>query len=177
MTELLDDLYHLEHQHNQHAYNGLIELPAIQEKLLWTALPISKKNPKDILWALLGAPCCIMIGLLLAGAIRLSVLYLIVIFLILIGFGVLGLVIAERDRKRIFYGISASSIWIKKYQMPLKQYHISSLTRLAVDKNTLSYSIINDQSYSKHILLEEVPDIQPVYQLLLQLQEEQQQTN
>lgn len=175
MTEQpLDNFYHLDENHNQIAYNGLVQLPEIQEELVWTALPKSKKNPKDMVGSLVITPSVLVWYVWLSSPDGLSWTMSGLIYGLAALFGIITLLRAEQLRRKKFYGISATTLWVKKHQQPLEQYHIPSLTRLAINNGVLSYSTIQNNEYNKYTLLEDVPNIEAVYQLLLQLQQDQQ---
>lgn len=173
MTEQpLDNFYHLDENHDQIAYNGLVQLPEIREELVWTARPKSKKRPKDIIVSLFITPSFMVLYIWIASEGELSSSMLGLLYGIATLFGVLSIFQAEQLRRKNFYGISATTLWIKKHKKPLEQYHIPDLTRLAINNGVLSYSTIQNNEYNKYTLLENVPNVEAVYQLLLQLQHE-----
>ncbi|MFK7797825.1 MAG: hypothetical protein AB8E82_10260 [Aureispira sp.] len=177
MTEPLDNLYLLDENHDQIAYNGLVQLPEIQEELVWTALPKSKKHPKDMVGSLVITPSVLVWYVWLSSSKGISWPMAGLIYGLAALFGIVTLLRSEQLRRENFYGISATTLWVKKHQKPLEQYHIPSLTRLAINNGVLSYSTIQNNEYNKYTLLENVPNIEAVYQLLLQLQLDSQQPN
>jgi len=175
MTEQpLDNFYQLDDNHDQIAYNNLVQLPEVQEELIWTALPKSKKTAKDLFWAVVLTPslAVLYVWFSLSELFSWSIGGLIYVLMVL--FGILSLLGKERLRRKNFYGMSATTLWVKKHQESLQQYHIPNLTRLALKNGEISYSTIQNNEYNKYTLLDDVPNIESVYQLLLELQQKQQ---
>lgn len=171
MTEQpLDNFYHLDDNHDQVAYNNLVQLPEVQEELLWTALPKSKKTAKDLFGALVLTPSAMTLYIWFSAD-KLSWSIAGLIYTLVAFFGVISLLNEEQLRRKNFYGMSATTLWVKKHKEPLQQYHIPHLTRLVLNNGVISYSTIQNNEYNKYTLLEDIPNIETVYQLLLELQQ------
>ena len=170
MIEPLDDFYTLDTQ-NQRAFNGLVELPEIQEELLWTALPTWRLRFNDVLGICIGLPLLFLTGLF----ILLSSLTTFLLLALLMGAALIAILIdfwqEERKRRHTFYGISTTAIWIKVYNLPLQQIFITDLHRLShKNGNIISAAIINN-TYEEQLLLEHVPEPTQVVTLLQHLQQ------
>lgn len=176
MHDPLDDLYYLDNKHDQLAYNGLMELEEIQEELLWTSLPIKKSGLKDRLIEVFLLPFVFCGSLLLSEiAEHLTWWSFTLTFIGAMLFNLFHSWQAERARKQTFYGISATTIWIKRHKLPLKQFHIPDLSYLSLEDDVFSYSTIDRQVYNKYTIMGNIPNSEAVYQLLLQLQQENKQ--
>ncbi|MGH1334545.1 MAG: hypothetical protein ACRBFS_00345 [Aureispira sp.] len=171
MIELLDDFYSLDAQ-NQRAFNGLTAL-GIQEELLWTALPAWKLRGNDVLGILIAVPLFFLTILLLFFSqftpLLLFALFTGIVFLaILIDFWQ-----EEQKRRYTFYGISATTIWVKIHNHPLQQFALTDLHRLSQKKGRIISAAIVENTYEEQIIMEQVPQPAHVLTLLQHLQKEQ----
>lgn len=182
MANPLDDLYQLDNQQDQLAYNELLPLLPKEEELLWSTQPV-----QGLLWEA-GDGMFGCFGLFLLG---LGIPFFILlwdspapwwIFLILIPFLMLGFYLFlghffynKWERAHSFYGLTPTTLWIKKGKK------ISSLP-LHTAGHWQKYPLKNRQTwvwragkatYSNIlVVLGDLPDNAALEQQLLALQQE-----
>lgn len=168
--EVLDDWYTLE-EHEQLAYNGLMALEVITEPLFWTAVPARKLSVNDVIGLIITLPLLFLTALLFIFGFQQTML-------MAVGLICLAALLAilldfwqeEQARKNTFYGISATTLWVKLPKQPLKQYVLAELKRLSIKKGHLIHATILNNTYQEHTLLKQVPNSARVLELLLALQ-------
>ncbi|MGH1334547.1 MAG: hypothetical protein ACRBFS_00355 [Aureispira sp.] len=86
--------------------------------------------------------------------------------------GAIGLLVwIEWDRRQTSYGVSKDSIWVKRSIGTLQSYKIASLPQLKCNQDTIFYSTIINNIYTKHALLQNIPRASMVYELIQETQQ------
>lgn len=171
--ETLDDLY-ATGQHDQKAYNVLVNFKDIQEELVWTGRPLPsfsyyQQGYKDLskkLSPLFFFGYIIILQFSSHGAF----LFVILLFFLLLNL-LFILLLTEITRRNTYYGISEGKVWVKIWLKALQAYPVEDLTRLKLEKNTIFYSTIVKQEYNKYPLLRSIPQAAAVYELIQEYQE------
>ncbi|MGH1334544.1 MAG: hypothetical protein ACRBFS_00340 [Aureispira sp.] len=174
MNNPLDNLYSLEKQHNQVAYNALIAYQEIQDPLLWTAQPPSKGSP--LRFMVLGVLTMAIVAALILyfeqqfslwGLVLSLVTCIAIVFIILITTLVWS--IRNRNYQQTYYGISKAAIWVKLHHAPLQIYPLDKMGSLESKKGKIYYYNKEDK---QQVILHYLPDADDVLKLLLHLQQE-----
>lgn len=177
--ELLDDIYSTG-DHEQRAYDFLNDMQQPKGGFTWTGSPRASfdyysRNFARIIdniftrisWPLLFF--CFYIFIKVSSALQLPFGWIEVLFCLPI-IAPLGIVVLlvwmEWDRRNTYYGISQDTIWVKRGTGSLKPYKMATLPRLTCSKNTIFYSTIIDNTYTKHALLQDIPRASMVYELI-----------
>lgn len=174
MEEPLDDVYALEKNHHQVAYNGLMDTGKVKEELIWTGQPPMLDSPKGIFFRI-WISTLMLLGYTIYenGFIAIEMFFMLlfmVIFMVLIS--VLEYWHQKRQIDHTFYGISATKIWVKRYKQPLESYSIVDLPTLKEKEIGIYYVTIKNSTYKEHFIFPGIPDHSNILQLLQRLQVE-----
>lgn len=163
--DILDDIYSWGEHHPQ-ALEGLTALDIGQEPLLWTALPASKLKVNDVIGITIALSLLLLTTLLLA----LSKLPMMLFVGVFTGGAFVAIVVnfwqEEQKRRHTFYGISASTVWVKASNQALQQYPIEQFYHLRLVKDNIIYAAAFEEDDQEGILLEQVPQARKVLDLL-----------